>query len=89
MTSQDRHLVPLGTFASSTEAEVVRARLESHGIVAMVRQDDAGGMLPELSWRNGPQVVVRAEDLDRAREVLGQVLLPDEEGTTPTIEDPV
>jgi type III secretory pathway lipoprotein EscJ len=67
-------LVRLGTYNSLTEANLVRARLESEGITAIVQSDDVGSMTPTLITVRGVQVLVREEDQARAMESLERML---------------
>ena len=67
-------LAVVGTYASSVEANVVRARLESEGISAIVRADDIGATTPTLTLGRGVEVLVRAEDLAIAKERLERML---------------
>ena len=62
-------LIPIGTYATRTEAEIVEGLLASAGIAASVRADDAGGAYPfELS--GGAQVLVDESDAKAAWQVL-------------------
>ena len=67
-------LVVLGTYGSTTEAEVVRARLEFNGIRSVVQADVASGMVPALAPVEGVRVLVRDSDLAEAYEVLERML---------------
>ncbi len=62
-------LVPVATYVSGIEAELARSALEAAEIDALVQADDCGGTRPHL-WMGGVRLMVRAEDADRAREVL-------------------
>jgi hypothetical protein len=62
--------IVLETFASRIEAEMAAGLLESEGIEAMVRADDAGGTYPMLQFVRGVRLMVFKEDEARAREVL-------------------
>ena len=62
-------LVVVGTFLNAIEAELAATALEAAGIEVMTRRDDSGGMRPQL-WLSGVEVVVRAEDADRAVDIL-------------------
>jgi putative signal transducing protein len=63
--------VPIGSFASRSEAEIVVGLLESQGIAASIMADDAGGAYPfELS--GGARVLVDESDAEAAREVLAR-----------------
>jgi len=66
----DLELVVVKTFLSRIDADLAKSALESAGIVAIVRPDDAGGTRPGL-WMCGVGLLVRAEDLDDARQILG------------------
>ncbi|HEX6220298.1 MAG TPA: DUF2007 domain-containing protein [Acidimicrobiia bacterium] len=67
-------LVVLGTYNSLTEANLVKARLESESIEAMVQSDDVGSMTPTLNTVRGVQVLVRSEDRAVAMESLERML---------------
>ena len=67
----DDELVTVGTFLNHIEADLARSALEAAGIDAMIRSDDCGGVRPHL-WMGGVQVLVRAEDAQRALEILNQ-----------------
>jgi Putative prokaryotic signal transducing protein len=64
-------LIAAGSFGSRIDAELAKALLEEAGIPAFVRADDSGGMRPSLQFTAGVAVIVRAEDLARARAVIG------------------
>lgn len=64
-------LATAATVPSRSEAELIRARLESAGIDASVHSDDAGGQYPNLS-QSGVRVLVREEDLAEAEAVLAE-----------------
>jgi hypothetical protein len=64
-------LVVVRTFINNFDAELARSALEAANIDAMIRADDAGGMRPHL-WMGGIELIVRAEDAQRADEVLSQ-----------------
>lgn len=59
----------VGTFLNRVDAELARGALEAADIPAAVSADDAAGTRPHL-WMSGVRVLVRVEDLERAREVL-------------------
>lgn len=67
-------LVVLGTYNTLTEANLVKARLESDGIEAMVQSDDVGSMTPTLITVRGVQVLVRSVDRAAALESLERML---------------
>ena len=60
-------LVIVETFRSVADAQIAKGILDEAGIESMIRSDNAGGMYPAL---DGAELFVRAEDLDRATEVL-------------------
>jgi len=67
----DSDLVVVHAFGSRAEADLAKSALDAAGIDAMVQADSGGGMRPALAWSGvGFQVVVRAEDLQAARDVL-------------------
>jgi Putative prokaryotic signal transducing protein len=64
-------LVVARTFNTRPEAELARSALDAAGIDAMVRADSGGDMRPAIAWAgDGFQVIVRADDLEVAREIL-------------------
>lgn len=67
----DAPLTTVATVATRSEAELVRARLESAGIMASVHSDDAGGLYPNLS-QSGVRVLVTEADLAEAEAVLAE-----------------
>jgi hypothetical protein len=67
-------LTEVGLYGSTTEAEIVRARLDANGVEALVQADNAGGTLPTISVRGGVRVLVREEDLPEAMDVLERML---------------
>lgn len=67
-------LVRLGTYNSVTEANVVKARLESEGIDAIVQSDDLGATTPTLGVVRGVLVLVREEDRAAAMDALDRML---------------
>ncbi len=52
------------------EAELAHGYLESAGVDSALHVDDAGGMDVGLAFVNPARIVVRAEDEERARQVL-------------------
>ena len=61
-------LVTVSTFPSAVDAEIAKGVLDDAGIESMIRSDNAGGMYPALA---GADLVVRAEDVEKATEALG------------------
>ena len=68
MTRTD--LVVIQRFATKFDAEIAKSALEAANIDAMVRADDAGGVQPGMWAANGVDLLVRAEDAERAAEIL-------------------
>jgi putative signal transducing protein len=66
----DSDLIVVHTFGSRSEADLAKSALEAAGIDALVRSDDAGGLRPHMTFVNGADLLVRAEDAPAAREVL-------------------
>ena len=67
-------LTAIGTYTSVTEADLVRAKLETFGIDAVVQRDVASGSLPTFEALSGVKVLVRELDLADALEVLERML---------------
>ena len=67
----DTELVVVRTFLNRIEAELARSALEAAEIEAMVSADDAGGPQPGLWVARGVRLLVRAEDVGRAEDILG------------------
>jgi len=65
MTNSD--LVVVSRFRSTADAEIAKGILDEAEIESMIRSDNAGGMYPALA---GAELLVRAEDRDRANEAL-------------------
>ena len=63
-------LETVAVYVTRSEAEIVRARLLSEGIEAMVIADDEGGLNPGFYAHYGVRVVVAADDLIRACATL-------------------
>jgi hypothetical protein len=70
-------LVVVATFINNVDAELARTALEAAEIDAMIRADDCGGTRPHL-WMGGVELLVREEDVARAREVLAMTAAPAE-----------
>jgi len=73
-------------YMNDIDAEFGRLRLESEGIPAIVLKDDAGGMLPQFQMVEGVRLMVREEELERARELLDETEagMYDERDSDPT-----
>ena len=66
----NEHMLSLAEFENEFEAEIARGHLKSAGIDAILSKDDAGGMLPSLQEVEGVSLLVRPEDVKRARVIL-------------------
>lgn len=66
----DEEIVVVATYPSISEAALHRGVLEAAGIAAEIFTDDMGGMYPQMQNITGVRLMVRREDLERAREVL-------------------
>jgi hypothetical protein len=60
-------LVTVATFRSTVDAEIAKGVLDDATIESMIRSDNAGGMYPAIG---GAELVVRAEDAEKAAEAL-------------------
>ncbi len=72
-------LIVVRTFLNRFEADVAKSALDAAEIDSFVRPDDAGGMEPGLWVGNAIELLVRAEDADRAQEVLETRARPEPE----------
>lgn len=55
-----------------SEAEIVSGVLGATGVFNIIDADDTGQKLPALGLTNAIRVLVRDEDLEKAREILRQ-----------------
>jgi hypothetical protein len=62
--------VLLKTFGSEIEAQAAASWLAASGIEARISADDAGGMIPVMQGQEGVRLMVGAERLQEARELL-------------------
>jgi uridine phosphorylase len=60
-------LIAVSTFRSPADAQIAKGLLDEAGIESMIRSDNAGGMYPGIQ---GADLVVRAEDVERAASAL-------------------
>lgn len=67
MKSSD--LIAVSTFRSTVDAQIAKGILDEAGIESMIRSDNIGGMYPALA---GAELLVRAEDAERAADALRQ-----------------
>lgn len=64
----------LATFATLTEANLVKAKLETYEIDSVVQADVGSSTLPTLERAEGVRVLVRDRDAAEAYEVLERML---------------
>lgn len=69
MTSPE--LIAVSTFWSTADAQIAKGVLDAVGIESMIRSDNAGGMYPAIA---GAELLVRAEDVEKATDALHQRL---------------
>ena len=62
-------MVPVATFGTRSEAEMVQGLLASAGIDASISADDAGGAYP-FALSGGAQLLVDENDVEAATQVL-------------------
>jgi len=60
-------LIVVSTFRSTVDAQIAKGALDDAGIESMIRSDNAGGMYPAI---DGAELLVRAEDVEKANEVI-------------------
>ena len=63
-------LVVLRTFSTVVEADLAKSALDSIGIDSMVRSDNEGGQGPWLAFSQGVELLVRADDVAAANDML-------------------
>jgi hypothetical protein len=64
-------LIVVKTFGNRLDAELAKGALENAGVEAMIRADSVGRMREHIARTGaGFQIVVREEDLERARDAL-------------------
>ena len=63
-------LVEVDRLTDRLQADLAAGRLRAAGIDALVSADDCGGVRPELVMSQGASVLVRREDVSRARATL-------------------
>jgi hypothetical protein len=63
-------LVVVGTFLNRIDAELAHGALQGADIESIVSADDAGGMRPGMWLGREVRLMVRAEDAERASNIL-------------------
>jgi len=62
--------VELKKVYSDMEAQVLVTHLNDENIESFIDKDDAGGMHPHLQVARGVKILVKEEDLDKAKKVI-------------------
>ena len=78
-------LVVLRTFPTVIEADLAKSALDSVGIDSMIRTDNKGGQTPGLAFSQGVELLVRADDVGAANDMLG---IEGFDGASPGLSDP-
>ena len=65
----EHELVVVASFLNEIDAQLAQGALEAGGITSMISSDDSGGLQPQLAM-SGVRLLVRAEDVDQAAEIL-------------------
>jgi len=60
----------LEVYQDKTEAEIVKALLESSGIKVILAADDAGGFYPSMDALRGVKLIVDETDYEEALSIL-------------------
>ena len=68
-TVDQSRLEAVGNFLTRVDADLACGALNAAGIEAAVAADDAAGTRPHL-WMSGVRILVRAEDVEQAMEIL-------------------
>lgn len=63
-------LIPVRSFTTEMEADIAKSALEAFGIECMISRDDCGGQRPHLAFGGGTRLLVKAEDVQSAEDVL-------------------
>jgi hypothetical protein len=63
-------LVTIRVFMSLSEASIAKGALEAFGIACMTTRDDCAGQRPSMSMVEGIRLIVRADDVAEAEEIL-------------------
>ncbi len=63
-------IISIFTTYDATEADMIKAQLESEGIECFLKGDNAGGTLGYLTATTGIDIMIRQDDEKKAAEVL-------------------
>jgi Putative prokaryotic signal transducing protein len=67
----DTELMVVGVFHNAFDANLARTTLTAAGIESIVRSEDfAGGVLAQMSFIKGIEILVHPDDLQDAEEIL-------------------
>lgn len=62
--------VTLKIFTDELNAQMAKNLLEAASITVKIQSDNAGGMMPHLSFSNGIKVLVLKSDFEKAQDLL-------------------
>lgn len=65
-------LVVVQTYSNEINAEIVKQKLASHGIDALISKDDDGGMLPSLQQTMSVKLEVLESNQSKALKILNE-----------------
>jgi hypothetical protein len=65
-----KNLKLLSTYQTEFEVELVRTKLQTEGIEAMIEAQDRSNVIPSVDFANGFHLYVEPEDYDRARQIV-------------------
>jgi len=85
--SDHSDLVVLRTFATVIEADLAKSALDSVGIDSVIRSDDKGRQTPGLAFSQGVELLVRADDVTAANDMLGSEGFDSRNPELPDAED--
>ncbi|MFC1645909.1 putative signal transducing protein [Candidatus Omnitrophota bacterium] len=74
-----KDLVVVKTFLQRHEAEMIKNILDNNNIESMISADDCGGVRPHLSYGKAIELLVKKEDIDKAKEILQNVQVSEED----------
>lgn len=69
-TKSSDDIICIYTTYDSTEADLIKAQLESENIPCFLKSDNAGGMLPQLIMMTGIEIMVSKADEKLALQVM-------------------
>jgi hypothetical protein len=67
------NLVTLETYSGRPEAELAKGVLSVNGIDAVVSGDEYGGYESVLAFLTGVRLLVKKEDLEKAKKILSEI----------------